>query len=617
MANLHKLTREQINEPTERHVFDKLTGLDDEWHVFHHYQWIGGAQHGSSKRGGRARHRRYDGEADFVLLHKDRGLLVLEVKGGDLELDSGVWWRPKHDGSRESLDPVEQVKDNGYALSRRLKEKVVPGVRIPWGYGIVVPHAREAIKSDIGEIGEPAGILWTEADLRDITSASESLCRTCNLHGHVDASTVSAIVKYLAPTVSVSRATREAALLADADLEAVTDRVINFTEDQVTCFARLQGTRRAVVYGRAGTGKTLLALERARRLADEGARVLLTCSRSALATSLRFEAAHGHSWEGRRQGRPEAFRYNPPEDIEAPPFVIESFKALLRAMVPEERRPLVDALGDAAGASPSVTLEEVADALALDRYPFDAVVVDEGQQVLPLWYDILEHLMLQGPDSPMYVFADPLQAVASVPADGERWTPPFDMPYSSLTLSDNCRNTTPIVEKLAAVGEFAMPPGGTPGPAVRLREVKKPRQTLQKLIDVLESLLDDGHDPDDIAIVPLAVSPRLLHDGKYQNPLKPRRLVDLLNRETRFVGRVRFAGLTPPVLAGEPRAVRVASSREFQGFESRVVIVVATTDASGAARDWTLREAYIAMSRARTVLVVICLPQLARILRSP
>src|SRR5450756_1865712 len=48
----------------------------------------------------------------------------------------------------------------------------------------------------------------------------------------------------------------------------------------------LRAVRRASIVGGAGTGKTILAAEKARRLAKEGFRTLLVCFNSALAGML-------------------------------------------------------------------------------------------------------------------------------------------------------------------------------------------------------------------------------------------------------------------------------------------------------------------------------------------
>lgn len=61
------------------------------------------------------------GEADFVILHPRKGLLVLEVKGGRLEMESGNWFsRDRNNQLHDIHSPVEQAKKNlcNYSASR-------------------------------------------------------------------------------------------------------------------------------------------------------------------------------------------------------------------------------------------------------------------------------------------------------------------------------------------------------------------------------------------------------------------------------------------------------------------------------------------------------------------
>lgn len=67
---------------SERIVLEALSRLPDEWHVFHSVRW-------QSLRNG----RQGDGEADFVLVHRQRGILVLEVKGARSESSVVVGFR--------------------------------------------------------------------------------------------------------------------------------------------------------------------------------------------------------------------------------------------------------------------------------------------------------------------------------------------------------------------------------------------------------------------------------------------------------------------------------------------------------------------------------------------
>src|SRR5262249_45704755 len=63
------------------------------------------------------------------------------------------------------------------------------------------------------------------------------------------------------------------------------------TAEQFTVLDQLARNRRVLVTGSAGTGKTMLALEKARRLARFGANTLLTCFNRPLAEHLARAAA--------------------------------------------------------------------------------------------------------------------------------------------------------------------------------------------------------------------------------------------------------------------------------------------------------------------------------------
>ena len=67
----------------EKRVFERLRDdTSDEFVAFHHVAWIIPGER-----------RPEQGEADFVLAHPERGLLVLEVKGGTISYDAakGRW----------------------------------------------------------------------------------------------------------------------------------------------------------------------------------------------------------------------------------------------------------------------------------------------------------------------------------------------------------------------------------------------------------------------------------------------------------------------------------------------------------------------------------------------
>lgn len=84
-----------------------------------------------------------EGEADFVVVHPERGVLVLEVKGGDVRHDGYRWFRDSASGPKEFKDPFRQAQRNMHALLDIIRERSGGRVRkedFAHGYAVVFPH---------------------------------------------------------------------------------------------------------------------------------------------------------------------------------------------------------------------------------------------------------------------------------------------------------------------------------------------------------------------------------------------------------------------------------------------------------------------------------------------
>src|SRR4051794_30419843 len=79
-------------------MFDVLRDqLPDAYHVFYSRAWVVRGRDGRST----------DGEADFVIAHPERPILLLEVKGGRIGYDgqSDRWTSTDRDGFVHEIDP--------------------------------------------------------------------------------------------------------------------------------------------------------------------------------------------------------------------------------------------------------------------------------------------------------------------------------------------------------------------------------------------------------------------------------------------------------------------------------------------------------------------------------
>ena len=99
-------------ETAERLVVDRLRAvLEPDVALLHGVRWLL-REHGYVR----------EGEADVVIGDPERGILIIEVKSGEVRRDNdGAWWA----GKRLPRSPFEQAADSRHSLIRKLAE--LPG----------------------------------------------------------------------------------------------------------------------------------------------------------------------------------------------------------------------------------------------------------------------------------------------------------------------------------------------------------------------------------------------------------------------------------------------------------------------------------------------------------
>lgn len=526
MARYIGLKEDDPKEDSERRVATALRSLPDDWIVLHHVCW-------QSKRGG----RQGDGEADFVLLHPKRGLLVLEVKGGGIEIHDGRWSSINRRGERNDIkNPYEQATASKHALLGWLNEHGLAG-RVRIGHAVAFPHM--LVLPNVGPSGPPE-ISFILSDLEAISTTIDRCFAHWGLEAKLTQNDVSKLVALLAPTVSV------APNLAGKTVEAEQELLV-FTADQVEAFAGLRARRGGLILGGAGTGKTILAVARAQQLARDGFRTLLVCYNELLGADLVRRAA-------------------------SPPLLAAgTFHSICLGVAAKARLP-VPTLKDV-GWWENNAPELLVDACAVTETTFDAVVVDEAQDFSPLWLDALRCLIAKDSDGPFFEFADPLQDLW-----GRAWSSDPRHPFV-YELTRNMRNTKPIAERVAATVASTCSDRGVPGPRPIWRlSVSNPREA--DIMAAVEQLLDDGLGPGNIVVL-------------CEDPA----LVSCLRE--RSIGAYSFG-------RWGSRGVPVESISRFKGLDAAAVVLALSDEANARTKSSAhSAQAYIGMSRARSLLIVV------------
>ena len=476
-----------------------------------------------------------ESETDFIIFDRERGVLCLEAKAGAVSFRDGRWMYGNGTPMR-SGGPFRQAAANKWKLMELIGNSRLGFLteRIKFLHGVWFPsHSSERID----EIVMPP-----EADRR-IVLGSEALfdAWTCIEHLfslNVPAGIVTdisdgefrAVVReILCPKFNIFPPPK-----FDVDLKhAVFHRML---DEQSGILNFLTEQKSAVINGAAGTGKTMIAVEKAVRHAADGERVLFLCYNSELK---KFLVLHYE---------------NPLIDF----MTLDGYVCRLCGV----------SVSDYGRAE-----KKLKDFAAFDSFPYDHVIVDEGQdfgrdavenaKLLHLLHDAV--LADPNSKSSCYVFYDRFQVVQSDRIPGF-----IRNAECRLTLHKNCRNT----ENVCRTAMSLLPECGK---AEVLRGIagKIPcihfcgeKTYFNALDDVIGGLHRDGID--DIVILTLSTETDSIVSGSIRNGV---------------YGECRFM-----------------SCRKFKGLEADAVILVDFTELT------VINDAmlfYVGASRARIRLEIM------------
>jgi nuclease-like protein len=257
--------------PAEKKLFPVFRdALGDDYMVFH-----GKALQAFRTSGGVD-----DREIDFLAAHPTYGLLVIEVKGGLIAVNgpSGVWLQ---NGKTMRKTPVQQARSAANDLFRYLQqEKETSRYSYPTRYELCFPDVD--VSGDLSPDAPRELIL----DKRDVQAAKlpatvEAIYKHYHRTNDVGPGEVglTALVHKLAPS-HVLRS------LLSKDFEDEDQQIKALTEEQYDVLDDSERNNRLIITGCTGSGKTMLALEKVRRLLEDGKDVRLTCYNKLLANWL-------------------------------------------------------------------------------------------------------------------------------------------------------------------------------------------------------------------------------------------------------------------------------------------------------------------------------------------
>lgn len=386
------------------------------------------------------------GEADFLVLIPEKGILCLEVKGaGNIRRSNGKWFYGQ-DETPDSRSPFTQASQAMHSIRKRVTEKLPELSNIVFWSGVIFPFASSNFLHESEQLEETDEwhqwqlIEKSQLDLNSLSSLLNNLVTQARkfLELHPGSSWFDPDSK--SPTLeeckSIANLLRPDLELYESPLsrmERMATEVRKYTEEQFYVLDTLKSNRRVVISGPAGTGKTLMAIESARRSAIAGHSTILMCYNTLLGEWIRNQISD-----------------HPNIQVET----IHSYMLKLsNAQVPARSTSMFWAKE-----LPSIATSQTIS----DKYPlFDQLVIDEAQDLITDEYLEFLNSILKGglTDGQWRMFGDferqsiygqsheSFRSILSRKTTG----------YTECEVRKNCRNTPRIAEYVKRMTAMSPP----------------------------------------------------------------------------------------------------------------------------------------------------------------
>lgn len=514
--------------------------------------------------------KQISGEADFIILVPGKGVLCLEVKACLTVRREGGLWYYGAENRGDPRGPFKQGSEAMHSIRQRLC-KLRPNLSgtVFWS-AVMFPYLDFRIES--GE-WHP----WQVIDRTGFMSGSVSrlLEKTLDTAKEFLKTRPSAFwfnPMSLEPTQSrcdeiatILRPSFEFFESPKSREYRINEELKRYTTAQFVALDAMQTNPRVVFQGPAGTGKTLLALEAARRAKMRGKRVLLLCYNRLLGNWLRDQAA--------------------PLAPEVKTSTIHSHMHAVSGLSTSTLSPDQQFWDDQL---PSIAVDKLL-ATSSEEFLYDELVIDESQDILRDGYlDFLDLSLKGGLAAGRWMMFGDFEKQA-IFGSGDRLSLPSFLssrctsaPIFSLRV--NCRNTPRIAEAVHLLGGLnpgysqTLRPDDGVEPDIRYYDSEQDQQRL--LVDILARLRQEEFKGSEIMVL----SPKA--SGSCAEGITTPPWNDRLR----------------PISVAKGGQIRYTTIHSYKGLEAPAVVVI---DINQFGDDLSNALFYIAMTRALNRLVIL------------
>jgi hypothetical protein len=270
----------------ERQVYNALSKLSDDYVIVYSYDWL--TRMPISNVQGM-------GEIDFVVIHPYKGILIIEVKAGNIELDSnGKWIQHNHKtGTEKIIDPFGQARNSAFQLLERYKEANVKSPLINYCIWFVnyektgseqyPAYVVDYILLDFNSLNQPEIAL----DLAYNYWAMVHKGRTVTTFTYKDKEQRKKYEGDLKLAIKVIYPSLSFAPCLKSIINEKEERFIQLSKQQTMMLEMMEENKFAVFEGVAGGGKTVMASVKAKMLNEKEEKVLFLCFNKELREDLK------------------------------------------------------------------------------------------------------------------------------------------------------------------------------------------------------------------------------------------------------------------------------------------------------------------------------------------
>ena len=536
----------QIQHNSENEFAKVVENFDDpKWFVYRNVRW-------QWRKGGSINNPMKEGEVDFLLVHKDLGVVLIEVKGGKgwrYNATKDIWTIKTPNGIEEAPGPYNQLSRNAAGLTNRIRyESNKLGFKNfrPRVNTFVVWANVNSDESKFGFIGYESNTIYADEFLNP-QIIENKIKKQFTLNDYKDDNLVILFNKILNSNVKGFSLLSYSGKIA-GKVEKISEDIFN-TYYEITN----EKYKKVKIQGIPGSGKTFIATKLAEHEEKHGRKVLFLCYNILLGEKLKtlFE-----------------------DSTNITVLIFEEFINKLGVSYSDtvtingETKPLkelskIDEV--------NYIKQSLEDSIvnADEIFEFDTLIIDEAQDFYEGYWEFFT-ILVENKEAKWVICYDKNQGITHT-----NWKPPEYLNTPQIVLNTVIRSTKEIAKRYASLYDESIEHYGEIGiePELILLEETNWKYIEAKIEKILKDLSSES---EELLLKTVLLLPHMK---------------DLDNLSSKVI-----------------ESVSVSSVSRFKGLESDIIILVFPTleNLDTNYVNDTLALLYVGLSRAKTNLYFLC-----------